>query len=161
MVRKDQERPGSVAGELGDLIESVERSARALNRWAKFWQIAEVSLGWSAAVLAAVAGALGLGQIVGREGAAILALSAAGLIAGNQYLGSAGRYERDIRRRNAYEALTRDARLEEAKAKEQRTTDLDEVLRALLRRQVAIKDMDHQAVPAEALGRQKWSQTES
>ena len=39
----------------GRLIESAERSARALNRWAKFWQIADVSLGWSAAVLAAVA----------------------------------------------------------------------------------------------------------
>jgi hypothetical protein len=74
MGKKDQERPGTVAGELGRLIESAECSARALNRWAKFWQIADVSLGWSAAVLAAVAGALGLGQIVGREGAAILVL---------------------------------------------------------------------------------------
>ena len=117
------------------------------------WQIADVSLGWSATVLAAVAGALGLGQIAGREGAAILALSAAGLIAGNQYLGSGARYDRNIRRRNAYEALARDARLEEAKAKEQRISDLDEVLHELLRRRVAIKDMDHQAVPAEALGR--------
>jgi hypothetical protein len=161
MVRKDQERPGTIAGELGDLIESAERSARALNRWAKFWQIADVSLGWSAAVLAAVAGALGLGQVVGREGAAILALSAAGLIAGNQYLGSAARYERNIRRRNAYEALARDARLEEAKAKEQRIPDLDEALHGLLRRQVAIKDMEHLAVPAEALGRRKWSEIES
>ena len=155
MVRKDQERPGTVAGELGDLIESAEGSARALDKWAKCWQIADVSLGWSATVLAAVAGALGLGQIVGREGAAILALSAAGLIAGNQYLGSGARYGRNIRRRNAYEALARDARLEEAKAKEQRISDLDEVLHELLRRQVAIKDMDHQAVPAEALGRRK------
>jgi len=34
----------------------------------------DASLGWSAAVPAAVAGALGLGQIVGREGAAILVL---------------------------------------------------------------------------------------
>ena len=160
MVRRGHERPGTVAGELGDLIESAEGSARALNRWAKFWQIAEVSLGWSAAVLAAIAGALGLGQIVGREGAAILALSAAGLIAGNQYLGGAGRYERDIRRRNAYEALARDARLEEAIAKEQRISDVDEVLRELLRRRVAIKDMDHQAVPAEALGHRKCSQAE-
>lgn len=160
MVRKDQERPGTVAGELGDLIESAEGSARALNRWAKFWQIADVSLGWSATVLAAVAGALGLGQIVGREGAAILALSAAGLIAGNQYLGSGARYDRNIRRRNAYEALARDARLEEAKAKEQRISDLDEVLHELLRRRVAIKDIDHQAVPAEALGRRERPQIE-
>jgi hypothetical protein len=160
MVRRDHERPGTVAGELGDLIESAEGSARALDRWAKFWQIAEASLGWSAAVLAAIAGALGLGQIVGREGAAILALSAAGLIAGNQYLGSAGRYEKDIRRRNAYEALARDARLEEAMAKEQRISDLDVVLRGLLRRRVAIKDMDHQAVPAEALGNRKCPQAE-
>ena len=160
MVRKDQDRPGTVAGELGDLIESAEGSARALNRWAKFWQIADVSLGWSATVLAAVAGALGLGQIVGREGAAILALSAAGLIAGNQFLGSGARYDRNIRRRNAYEALARDARLEEAKAKEQRISDLDEVLHELLRRRVAIKDMDHQAVPAEALGRRERPQIE-
>jgi hypothetical protein len=160
MVRKDRERPGTVAGELGDLIESSEDSARALDRWAKIWQIADVSLGWSAAVLAAVAGALGLGQIVGREGAAILALSAAGLIAGNQFLGSSARYDRNIRRRNAYEALARDARLQEAKANEQRLSDLDEVLHELLRRRVAIKDMDHQAVPAAALGRRKRSQIE-
>jgi hypothetical protein len=153
MAKKDQERPRTVAGELGDLIGSAERRARTLNRWARFWQIADVSLGWSAAVLAAVAGALGLGQVVGREGAAILALSAAALVAGNQYLGSGVRYERNRRRRNAYEALACDARLEEAKAKEQRLSDLDKVVRELLRRQVAIKDMDHQAVPAEALGR--------
>ena len=95
MARKDQDRPGTVAGELGGLIESAERRARTLNRWARFWQIADVSLGWSAAVLAAVAGALGLGQIVDREGAAILALSAAALVAGNQYLGSGVRYERN------------------------------------------------------------------
>jgi hypothetical protein len=159
MAKRDHERPGTVAGELGDLIESAEGSARALNRWAKFWQIAEVRLGWSAAVLAAIAGALGVDQIVAREGAAILALSAAGLIARNQYLGSAGRYERDIRRRNAYETLARDGRLEEALAKEERISDLDEVLRELLRRRVAVKDMDHQAVPAEALRRRKCSQT--
>jgi len=151
MAKKAQERPGTVAGELGGLIESAERRARALNRWARFWQIADVGLGWSAAVLAAVAGALGLGQIVGREGAAVLALGAAALVAGNQYLSSGVRYERNRRRRNAYEALASDARLEEARAKEKRLPDLDTVLHELLQRQVAIKDMDHQAVPAEAL----------
>jgi hypothetical protein len=161
MGKKDQDRPGTVAGELGRLIESAERSSRALNRWARFWQIADVSLGWSAAVLAAVAGALGLGQIVGREGAALLALGAAGLIAGNQYLGSGLSFERNRRRRNAYQALACDGRLEEAKAKEKRLSDLDEVMRALLARQVAIRDMDHQAVPAEALGRRKSSLTEN
>src|SRR3984957_1782536 len=142
-------------------LESAERSARALNRWAKFWQIADVSLGWSAAVLAAVAGALGLGQIVGREGAAILAPGAAGLIAGNQYLGTGTRFELDRRRRNAYEALACDARLEEAKAKEKRPSDLDDVMRALLQRLVAIKEMDHQSIPAEALGRWECSLTEN
>jgi hypothetical protein len=152
MAKKVQERPGTVAGELGGLIESVERRARSLNRWARFWQIADVSLGWSAAVLAAVAGALGLGQIVGREGAALLALGAAALVAGNQYLGSGVRYERNRRRRNAYEALAGDARLEEARAREKRLPDLDAALHELLQRQVAIKDMEHQAVPAEALG---------
>lgn len=161
MGKKDQERPGTVAGELGRLIESAERSARPLNRWAKFWQIADISLGWSAAVLAAVAGALGLGQIVGREGAAILALGAAGLIAGNQYLGTGTRFERDRRRRNAYEALACDARLEEAKAEEKRLSDLDDVMRALLQRLLAIKDTDHQSIPAEALGRRKCSLTEN
>jgi hypothetical protein len=93
MATKDQERPGSVAGELGRLIESADRRARAVSRWEKFWQIADVALGWSAAVLAGVAGALGLGQIVGREGAAVLALSAAGLVVGNQYC-LAGRLRR-------------------------------------------------------------------
>lgn len=70
------------------------------------------------------------------------------------------RFERNRRRRNAYEALACDARLEEAKAKDKGLTDLDEVLGALLARQVAIKDMDHQAVPAETLGRRPSSLAE-
>ena len=124
MARKVQERPRTVAGELGLLIESAERSAIAVNRWAKLWQLADVGLGWSAAVLAAVAGALGLGQVVGRAGAAIMALSSAALIAGNQYLNSGVRFEQNRRRRIAYEALASDARLAEAKAHEQRLPDL-------------------------------------
>jgi hypothetical protein len=82
-----------------------------------------------------------------------MALSTAGLIAGNYYLGSAARYEQNRRRRNAYQALAADARLAEAKANEQRLPDLDDVLHTLLLRQIAIKDMDHLAVPAEVLGR--------
>jgi hypothetical protein len=153
MPRKTKDRPGTVAGELSLLIESAEHSAAAVNRWERLWQAADVGLGWSAAVLAAVAGALGLGQVVGRTGAAIMALSTAGLIAGNYYLGSAARYEQNRRRRNAYQALAADARLAEAKANEQRLPDLDDVLHTLLLRQIAIKDMDHLAVPAEVLGR--------
>jgi hypothetical protein len=158
MAKEDQERPRTVAGELDKLIGDAEKRARTLQGWARFWQIADLGLGWSAAVLATVAGALGLGEIVGREGAAILALSAAGLVAGNQYLGSGARYERNRRRRYAFEALACDARLEEAKALEKakagdpRPPSLDEVVQELLRRQVAIKDMDHQAVPPAALG---------
>jgi hypothetical protein len=34
-------------------------------------------------------------------------------------------------------------------------------MRALLQRLVAIKDMDHQSIPAEALGRRKCSLTEN
>jgi hypothetical protein len=101
MAKKDQGQPRTVAGELRELIKRAENRAREFNIWAKCWQIADLGLGWTAAVLATVAGALGLGQIVGREGAAILALSAAGLVAGNQFLSSRERYERNRRRRNA------------------------------------------------------------
>jgi hypothetical protein len=160
MVKRTRERLGTVAGELGGLIESAERRARVFSRWARFWEIADVSLGWSAAVLATTAGALGLGQIVSREGAAILALSAAGLVAGNQYLSSGVRYETNRRRRSAFEALACDARLEEARARDQGISDLDQVVRELLWRQVAIMDMDHLAVPAEALGRRKYPSVE-
>jgi hypothetical protein len=154
MANKDQKRPGTVTGELGILIQCAEDRARKANRWARFWQVADISLGWAAAVLATIAGALGLGQIVGREGAAILALSAAGLVAGNQYLGSGVRYERNRKRRNAFQALACDARLAEAKAGEPPAAGLDEEVDKLLQRQVAINDMDHQAVPPAALGRE-------
>jgi hypothetical protein len=154
MAKKDQKRPYTVVGELDILIQHAEKRARTARLWARFWQVADLSLGWSAAVLAAVAGALGLGEIVGREGAAILALSAAALVAGNQFLSSGARYERNRKRLYAFEALACDARLEEAKAGNQPAPGLDKIMDKLLRRQIAINDMDHQAVPAAALGRE-------
>ena len=122
------------------LIQGAQDRARKAGRWARFWQVADISLGWTAAVLATIAGALGLGQIVGREGAAILALSAAGLVAGNQFLGSGARYERNRKRRNAFQALACDARLAEAQAGERPAGGLDKVVDKLLQRQVAIND---------------------
>jgi hypothetical protein len=154
MAKKDEERPRTVAGELGILIKRAEKRAGAAKFWARFWQIADLGLGWSAAVLAAAAGALGLGEIVGREGAAILALSAAALVAGNQFLGSSARYERNRKRRYAFEALACDARLEEAKAGDPPARGLDKIVDRFLQRQIAINDMDHQAVPPAALGRE-------
>jgi len=109
------------------------------------------------AKLAAIAGAAALASVAGRIPAAILTLSAAGLAAGNQFLGSGVRYERNRKRRNAWKALELDACLEKAKLEEPPRRRLEEVMRPLLDRRAAIDDMDHEPVPLIALGRQVWA----
>jgi hypothetical protein len=161
-----QEDPGSaaraagegqstgLAGELHDLIGDAEQRGNKAQHWARFWQVVDIVLGLAATVLAAVAGAAGLATAAGRVPAAIIALIAAGLAAANQFLHSGERYERNRRRRSAWQALERDARLEHASTREQGESDTEslyDVMRELLRRRIAIMDMDHRSVPPDAL----------
>lgn len=149
--------------ELHGVIKHATKRGGKARRWATIWQWTDVLSGLVAAVLAVTAGAAGLADLAGRVPAAILALSAGGLAAANQFLGSGVRYERNRKRRNAWKALEQDASLEQAKANERAGKGLDAgkglevVVRELLDREVAIEDMDHQPVPLVALGRQLFS----
>jgi hypothetical protein len=146
-----EEQPKSLAGELQELISNAEKRGGKAQHWARFWQVADIVLGLAATVLAAIAGAAGLATTAGRVPAAILALTAAGLAAANQFLHSGERYVRNRRHSSAWQALERDARLERANAGEPTAESLYEVMRELLRRRIAIMDMDHRAVPSDAL----------
>ena len=77
----------------------------------------------------------------------------AAFVAANQFLGSGLRFERNRRRRNAWEVLELDVRVERAKLSEPSARNIEMIITDLLTRRIAILDMDHQAIPAEALGR--------
>jgi hypothetical protein len=125
--------------------------------YVKLWQGVDIIFGLLAATLAAIAGAAGLASTAGRVPAAILALCAAGFVAANQFLGSGQRFERNRRRRNAWEVLELDARVERAKLSEPSARNIEMIISDLLKRRIAILDMDHQAIPAEALGNPRSS----
>jgi hypothetical protein len=143
--------PGLAAG-LNELIDDARGRATSMRFYVKFWQVIDVVLGLLAATLAAVAGAAGLASTAGRVPAAILALCAAGLAAANQFLGSAERFEKNRTRRNAWEVLEWDARMERGKLNKTSAENMEAVINELLRRRVAILNMDHQAIPVDALG---------
>jgi hypothetical protein len=140
--------------QLDDLVKRAKERGTTARRWARIWQWTDILSGLAAAVLAVLAGATGLASLTGRTPAAILALSAGGLAAANQFLGSGARYERNRKRRNAWKALELDARLEQARADGYAAESLYSVVHELRDRETAIEDMDHEAVPLVALGRQ-------
>jgi hypothetical protein len=123
-----------------------------MSLYVKFWQVIDIVFGLLAATLAAVAGAAGLASTAGRVPAAILALCAAGFVAANQFLGSNDRFEKNRKRRNSWEALEWDARTERAKLDKSSAMSEAVVMRELLRRRIAILNMDHQGIPSDALG---------
>jgi hypothetical protein len=142
----------ALAAELDKIIDDAGQRAKSMRLYVKLWQGIDIVFGLLAATLAAVAGAAGLASTAGRVPAAILALCAAGFAAANQFLGSGQRFERNRRRRNAWEVLELDARVERAKLNEPSAKTIEVVITNLMRRRIAILDMDHQAIPAEALG---------
>jgi hypothetical protein len=142
----------NLAAELDKLIDDAGGRAKSTHLYVRLWQVVDVIFGFLAATLAAVAGAAGLASTAGRVPAAILALCAAGFAAANQFLGSGERFERNRKRRNAWEVLEWDARVERAKLSEPSAKSMEAVMNELLRRRIAIFDMDHQAIPANALG---------
>jgi hypothetical protein len=104
-----EEPPNALSEQLDRLIAKAEYRSTKTGRWARFWQVVDITLGLATAVLAAIAGATGLASAAGRVPAAILALVAAGLGAASRFLESRERYERNRKRRNALQALERDA----------------------------------------------------
>jgi hypothetical protein len=141
----------SLAAELDKLIDDARKRAKITHSYELFWQGLDAIFGLLAAVLAAIAGAAGLASTAGRIPAAILALCAAGFAAANQFLGSGERYERNRRCGNAWEVLEWDACAERAKLGEPSVKSLDVVMSELFQRRIAIMDMDHRAIPPNAL----------
>jgi hypothetical protein len=147
-----EEHPNALSDQLGRLAANAESQSKKTGRWARFWQVTDITLGLATAVLAAIAGATGLASAAGRVPAAILALVAAGLTAASKFLESRERYERNRKRRNALQALERDARFADASQGCPGAESLRDALRSLNDRWTAIMNMDHDPVPANALG---------
>jgi hypothetical protein len=137
---------------LDGLITEAGRRERTAGWLARVWQSSGLTLGYATAVLAGLAGVTGLATTTGRVPAAIVALAAAGLTTGNQFLHTDDHYEKNLRRRNAWEALRLDAQLDRARAAEQTDDELREVIDALLRRRLAIRNLNHQPLPDATLG---------
>jgi hypothetical protein len=151
-VVPSDEHPDALREQLGRLVAKAEHRSKRTGRWARFWQVTDITLGLATAVLAAIAGATGLASTAGRVPAAILALIAAGLTAASRFLESSQRYERNRKRRNALQALERDAQFAEASQGWPGAESLYDALRRLNDRWTVIMNMDHDPVPADALG---------
>jgi hypothetical protein len=141
----------SFVDQLDKLICDAQDKGKRADRRANWWQSIHVSLGLSSTVLAALAGAAGLATTAGRVPAAILALISAGLAAANSFLRSDERFERNLSRRNAWQALERDIRLEEAKVANH-TRAQYRLLRNGNQRWVAINNFEHKPIPPDVLG---------
>jgi hypothetical protein len=138
--------------QLAELAKNIKRRASRAGRWASFWQVTDITLGLATAVLAATAGATGLASTAGRVPAAILALIAAGLTAASKFLECRARYERNRKRRNALHALERDVHFAKASEGCPGAVSPCDAVRNFNYRLTVIGNMDHDSVPAEALG---------
>jgi hypothetical protein len=147
----DAQRAKNIATELDQLIRDAGKKANNADHYADSWQYVHVVLGLLATVLAALAGAAALAATAGRIPAAIMALTAAGLAAANSFLRSDERYDRNLARRNAWQALERDARLEKANVANHSADDLYGVVLEMYRRWIAINEFEHKPVPPSAL----------
>ncbi|MFD7920838.1 hypothetical protein ACFV3R_16630 [Streptomyces sp. NPDC059740] len=109
------ELPRGPAGRLLAEAERLRKEARRMttlaDRRAAFWAIADIALGFPAALLAAVSGAAGLATADARTPAALLALASAGLSAGAGFLRSGTRRTGHKRARRAWAALEGEATL--------------------------------------------------
>jgi hypothetical protein len=142
----EQEAQATLVAEIGTIIEEARRWASLSSWWAKIWHVFGFLIGLTTALLAAIAGIAGLASTTGRVPAAILALVAAGMTAGNQFIRSDDRFTNNLRRRNAWEALYRDALLEKAYAGTKSTDQLYEIVRGLLSRRLTIRGMENDLI---------------
>ncbi|WP_328330526.1 MULTISPECIES: hypothetical protein [unclassified Streptomyces] len=100
---------GRLLAETERLRDEAHRKTTLANRRAAFWAVADIVLGFPAALLAAVSGAAGLATSDARTPAALLALTAAGLSAGAGFLRSDMRRMGHKRARKAWAALEGEA----------------------------------------------------
>ena len=149
-----EEQVGRLRSELAELTsDAFERSSKC-QFWALVWQMTDLVVGLSTAVLAAVAGATGLASAAGRIPAAIMALAAAALTAAARFLRSGERYERNWRRRIAWQHLGQEARFASAADGYPGARNLYDVIQDLLERRVAIMEMDHYSLPPSVVHKQ-------
>jgi hypothetical protein len=133
--------------------DAFERSGKC-QFWALLWQVTDLVVGLTTAILAAVAGATGLASTAGRIPAAIMALAAAALAAATRFLRSSERYERNWRRRVAWQHLGYEARFASAADGYPGAQNLYDSIQDLLKRRVAIMEMDHLPLPPEVVRKQ-------
>ncbi|WP_406113671.1 hypothetical protein [Streptomyces sp. NBC_01014] len=95
--------------EVERLRKEARQKTKLADRRASFWAVADISLGFPAALLAAVSGATGLTTPDARTPAALLALASAGLSAGAGFLRSDTRRIGHKRARKAWAALEGEA----------------------------------------------------
>ncbi len=118
MVGGNTEPQDSDTGQVSPLRAEAERllveaewRVRRAHRYVYFWSIIDITLGFPAAVLAAMSGAVGLASAQARVPAALLALVAAGFSAGAGFLRSDVRRTAHRRSRRAWAEVEANARL--------------------------------------------------
>lgn len=91
-----EEQLSRLRHELSELTSDAFKRGARCEFWAVAWQVTDLLLGVSTAVLAAIAGATGLASTAGRIPAAIMALTAAALGAATRFLHSSERYDKKL-----------------------------------------------------------------
>lgn len=120
MRTEGKDRPAASAEELRvlNLRQEVERiideartGARRAQRRSKLWNATHLTVGFPAAVLAGISGAIGLASANARGTAAALALLSAGLVTGASFLRADAHQMVNLQRRYAWQKLEARARL--------------------------------------------------
>jgi hypothetical protein len=81
-----------------------------------------------------------------------VALCAAGFAAANKYLDSGNRFQKNRKRMNAWDILKWDADAKRSKLSESPDESIEDIVNEFLRRRIVILNMDHDAIPPDALG---------
>jgi hypothetical protein len=117
--------------EIEQLRDEAHRQLNAANRRARLWALVDVVVGFPAAVLAAVAGAVGLVSTHERVPAAILAFAAAAFVAGASVLRADRRRAANKRLRRAWADAEAEARVVLAQSAQLKQDALVQGLRAV------------------------------
>ncbi|MFJ5779881.1 hypothetical protein [Streptomyces sp. NPDC093094] len=106
-----QDHATHVRAEAERVLAEAERRERSAHQRVRFWGVIDIALGFPAAVLAGLSGAAGLASPDARVPAAVLALLAAGFLAGAGFLRSDVRRAENRRSRLAWVRVEAKARL--------------------------------------------------
>lgn len=148
---------GRLRNELAEFTTDAFTRSKKCRFWALLWQVIDLAVGLSTAILAAAAGAIGLASAGERIPAAIMALGAAALAAAARFLRSNERYEKNWRRRTAWQIVGDGARLASAADGYPGAQNVYETLQDLLQRRAEVMEMDHYPLPASVVRRQPES----